>query len=363
MAKSAAVLYIFLLPNTGRIELLKLLQKEASISFIGSKSNEKEHYDYETNNITFIEVPVQKNNINLFKEVLTFISTIRILKKANLNSLLVYGVRSIPLMVFSAKIAGVNNIVCVINGAGNIFRNNKKKYWILRAVFSPLLKIAFKFSKIIIFQNKEDLNLFVDKKMVNIHKASLVNGSGVNLNKFKFRKLPREFSFVMISRLSKEKGVYEFLHAAKKIRKEYPRVNIKLAGPIEDKALERTIIEANNNSVIEYIGVVQDVYPLLINSSIFVLPSYFEGTPRSTLEAMAVGRPIITTDTPGCRSTVNGKNGILVKPQNEKDLYLAMKRMISIDGLPNMALESRKLVESKFNIKEINQKIVNHLLE
>ena len=226
------------------------------------------------------------------------------------------------------------------------------------AVF--LYRLAFKYNKHVFFQNPDDLALFHQKGYIHsINQAVLINGSGVDIDEFSPSDYPPSISFLLIARLLRDKGIYEYAEAARRIREIYPEVKFRLAGWIDQNpyAIEERHLEAwHDNGDIEFIGRLADVRPTLAACSVYVLPSYREGTPRTVLEAMAMGRPIISTDAPGCRETVNqGVNGYLVSVRDVDSLVDAMLSFIERPELiREMGQASRKIAEEKYDVRKVN---------
>jgi len=198
----------------------------------------------------------------------------------------------------------------------------------------------------------------------------VLGGIGVDLERFTYIPFDNQnpVSFVFIARLLREKGVYEYLEAAKKIKSEHPETTFYILGGFDDKnpfALRKSELDSYLSSgIVEYPGHVENVADYLIRSSVFVLPSFYrEGVPRSTQEAMAIGRPIITTDVPGCRETVeDGINGYLIHPFDADDLADKMLKFIEQPELINkLGRESRRIAELKFDVNEVNGKLISIL--
>ena len=229
-----------------------------------------------------------------------------------------------------------------------------------------LYQVALLASKKVIFQNKDDQYLFYKLKIINKKKISnIVNGSGVDLNSYPFSSLPSKPIFLMISRLLIDKGVREYVSAAKIVRLNFPNARFQLAGYLDNNPSAISNDELKSwieKGYIEYLGEHKSVQPILKSCRYFVLPSYREGTPRSTLEALSTGRPIITTDVPGCRETViNNKNGLIVPVKNSVALANAMINLLTEkdEKLENMAQESFLLAKSKYEINKVNQSILD----
>ena len=169
----------------------------------------------------------------------------------------------------------------------------------------------------------------------------------------------------MISRLLIDKGVREYVEAAKIVQSRFSGVTFQLAGYLDKNPAvisENELQSWINDGYIEYLGEIKSVQSVLKLCKYYVLPSYREGTPRSTLEALSTGRPIITTDTPGCRETViNGKNGLLVPPKNSKSLANAMIQVLNTkeDTIQKMGKESYNLAKDKYAVEKINKNMFN----
>ncbi|HYE10911.1 MAG TPA: glycosyltransferase family 4 protein, partial [Patescibacteria group bacterium] len=210
----------------------------------------------------------------------------------------------------------------------------------------------------------DDKQEFVKRGLLNEEKCILISGSGVNLEKYTPVLLPNAPVFLMIGRILRDKGIMEYIKAAREIKKKYPYVKFQLLGPfdVNPQSLKYNDIEPYiSDGSVEYLGQTNDVRPFIQKCSTFVLPSYREGTPRSTLEAMAMGRPIITTDAPGCRETViDGVNGFLVPIKNINVLIEKMIWMIeNREAAANMGQASLHICEAKYDVKKVNEDIMN----
>ena len=195
-------------------------------------------------------------------------------------------------------------------------------------------------------------------------KCRVVNGSGVNMERFQPAPYPQQPAFFMLSRLLKSKGVREYLEAARTVKARYPDAKFYLLGRYETSmqdAVPREEIETYiRDGVVERFDETADVRPYYEKCGVYVLPSYREGTPRTVLEAMAMGRPIITTDTNGCRETVrDGVNGWLVPVGDAKALAEAMIRFLKEPTLiPQMGAESVRLCAEKFEVGRVNREML-----
>lgn len=350
-----------------RWELIKNIQEnENKVFYIGQESNTVLHQDYNDLNVEFLSVPLQRVNTNPVKELYALSQTKKVLDTNKIDCLLIYGIRTFPTMVLAAKLAGVKTIVCIVNGSGRLFRLNNLKGYITKLISYPMLALAFTLSDFNFFQNGDDLELIKKKNLLLKKNYSTINGSGVNLSTFSVAPLTEEPVFSMISRLTASKGVIEYIEAAKIVKEKYPEAIFYLAGPIDDHTIDTEYLkEAVENRTIILTGKLEDVKPLLKKTRIFVLPSYYpEGTPRSILEAMSMGRPVITTDAPGCKETVDQNvNGFKIPIKNVSKLVEKMLWMIkNPKDVETMGIKSRKICEEKFDVNKVNKIIIDKLI-
>lgn len=352
-----------------RSELIQEIQdKNYKVMYLGQESNDNLHSDYFKYNIGFQPIPLARVNMNPIKEIKSITGTIKVFKKNEISHLLAYGLRTFPTVVIAAKLAGVKRIVCVVNGSGRLFEIKGIKGLLLRMISYPMLFIALGLSDHVFFQNSDNLKLFKDKNLLVKTNYSVINGSGVNLNEFSPVDLPKEPIFMFIGRITGDKGVNEFVNAAIDVKKRHPESQFFVIGPMDndDKSIDmESLNQAVRNGVINIHGRVEDVREYISKARIFVLPSYHEGTPRTVLEAMAMGRPIITTIAPGCKETVeDGRNGFKVSVQDSISLAEKMKWMIENPiKVEKMGKESRLMCEQKYDVNKVNAEIVDELLE
>jgi glycosyltransferase involved in cell wall biosynthesis len=207
----------------------------------------------------------------------------------------------------------------------------------------------------VFFQNPDDEALFRQLDLLPVD-----NPSCVDVADYLVVPLPENTSFLLIARLLGDKGVREYAKAAKKVRQAHPQVSFKLVGWIDDNpdAIgQHELDEWVNSGTLEFLGKLADVRLAIAGSNVYVLPSYREGTPRTVLEAMAMGRPVITTDAPGCRETVvDGDNGFLVPVKSVDELAAAMIRFIENPELvAKMGQRSRQVAEQKYDVHRVNE--------
>jgi glycosyltransferase involved in cell wall biosynthesis len=267
--------------------------------------------------------------------------------------------------IYGSISAGLLNVpsISVITGLGYTFIEES---WLTNLV-KILYRIAFSFNRAVIFLNSEDLKTL---EPLCRSKSFLIESEGIDIRIFNpsFCKDTKKnvFTFLFVGRLLKDKGVYELIQAFKRLKQENPELKLIIVGSpdegnpnsIREEGVENWV----KDGLIEWYGFQEDVRPFYCLADCVVLPSYREGVPKVLLEAMAMEKPVITTDSVGCRNVcVDGVNGFLVKPKDVESLYLSMKKMIELDHrtLNEMGKQGRKLVEEKYEV----MKIVNKYIE
>ncbi len=316
---------------------------------------------------TFKEIPMNKTGTSIVGDLKYLFKLFKLFKSEKPDVTLGYTVKPVAYGAIAAKLAGVKNINSMVTGGGYTFTAKTTKAKILGFVVRTLYKIGFACADKVIFQNPDDLDEFCQRKLVRKEKCSVVNGSGVNMVHFMPEPPPETITFFMLSRLLKSKGVAEYLEAAKIVKAKYPETRFCLLGKYEtamqDALSKEYVEEFINDGIIERFEETSDVRPFYANCSVYVLPSYREGTPRTVLEAMAMGKPIITTDTNGCRETVkDGVNGFLVPVGDSEKLSLSMIKFIeNKDLIKTMGEESLVYAAEKFEVNKVNIQMLNIL--
>jgi len=320
--------------------------------------------ELESIGVRFIQVPLNNTGMNPFYDVYGLYKLTAILQAVRPDRVLCYSIKPVLYGTMASRLARIKHVSSFITGLGYVFIGTTAKHRILLGLIKQMYKLALKRCDEVFFENPDDLELFRSLHLLKDNQtAYVVQGSGVDLDKFAFTP-PRTdpLTFLMISRIIRDKGIHEFVEAARIIKAGYPRVRFRILGPFDHNpsAIGQEVMrEWVNQGLIEYPGETRDVRPFIAESSVFVLPSYREGTPKSTLEAMAMGRPVITTDVPGCRETVrhNG-NGFLVAAQDSAALAAAMEIFILNPALiPAMGLKSREIAAAKYDVRKVNDYI------
>ena len=317
----------------------------------------------------YIQYPLQRTGLNPLTDLESYRELIRIMKEVEPDVVFSNAIKPVIYGSLAASKLGIKHIYSMITGPGYVFVDNgSKKQKIIQRFVKLLYRRALAKNKAVFFQNPDDEKLFKEIGIISGNtKTVLVNGSGVDVEKnYYAAPLQEPFSFLLIARLIWDKGIQEYVEAARIVKQKYPQVHFYLLGPYDSNpaAIKSDDIERwSEEGVINYLGETNDVRPYIAKSSVFVLPSFREGTPRSVLEAMSMGRPVITTDAPGCRETVkDGVNGFLVPVKDSTTLAEAMEKFIQTPELiEQMGWESRKIAEEKYDVHKVNEVIVREM--
>ena len=321
------------------------------------------------------EVPMQRTGTNPVADLKTLNSMYTLIKKTKPDYVLSYTIKPVIYGTLAAWLAKAPKRYALITGLGYAFQNieTQTKRSLFQKLVHGLYQQALSRSNKVFFQNPDDLKLFQDLKLLNAHIPTVVvNGSGVNVSDFNVLPFPvntqnkPKLSFLLIARLLDDKGVREYAEAAKLIKQQHPEVEFHLVGWIDENpaAIQQSELETwISDARLKYWGKLSDVRPAIAESSVYVLPSYREGTPRTVLEAMAMGRAIITTDAPGCRETViQGENGFLVEVKSVTSLVDAMQEFIYNPKLiEQMGQRSREIALNKYDVHQVNRHMMQEM--
>jgi len=280
---------------------------------------------------------------------------------------IIFTFQAVPNMLggIACRLSGAKKQYAMVEGAGDVFAGAGIKWAMIRMMTCMLYHIGFCRANKVFFLNEDDKNEFCDRKLIAEEQCTLIHGVGVDLDKFQFRPMKNNNVFIMVSRMMESKGLPEYCEAARMTRKRYPDAVFRFLGEEFTMKLE-DIREYIEDRSIEYLGYAKDVRPYLEDASVFVLPSsYREGLPMTIMEAMAVGRPVITTNTIGCKGTViEGEIGWYAKMKNPQDLAeQCMKALEHREDLAVMGRKAREYAEREYDVNMINQQILNILEE
>lgn len=357
-----------------RADLIRtLLKKGYQVYAFTSEYTAEDLKKIEKLGATPITYTLNRGGLNPLADI---VATYRLSKKIKTtNPDLVFSYFSKPVIfgTLAAKLAQVPRVIGMLEGLGYTFTEQpeglSKKTQLIKKIQVFLYKIALPQLDQLIFLNPDDPKDLLEKYVINVKNIEVLGGIGLNLDHYKYSEnFNSNISFIFIARLLAEKGIHDYIKAAKIVKEKYPSVKFTVLGAIDKEALgslkEEELESLVKTNIIEYPGHVSNVSEWIENSSVFVLPSYYrEGVPRSTQEAMAIGRAIITTDVPGCRETVvDGVNGFLVPKWNPEALADKMIYFIeNPDQIKVMGAESYKIAVEKFDADKVNQRLVNIL--
>jgi glycosyltransferase involved in cell wall biosynthesis len=302
---------------------------------------------------SFHHLEMNIKGLNPFQEPKTLIRLHRHFRNLQPDIILSFTIKNNIFGAFAAKFAGIPFIPNV-TGLGTAFLSGG----LLERVAVMLYKTAFRNLPVIFFQNEDDRDLFVGRDLVTERQARCLPGSGIDLNRFAAATFPSKVGapqFLMIARLLRDKGVLEYVDAARLVKARHPGVRFQLLGPADAEnrtAINRDTVRAwEREGVIEYLGTVEDVRPMIEAAQCVVLPSYREGAPRTLIEAAATARGVIATDVPGCRAVVeDGRTGFLCKVRSGESLAAACEAFMALSLEERAALgrAGREKMEREF---------------
>ena len=295
--------------------------------------NDRLYREIESLGAAPVDISLRRTSITPLRDIQDLFSLSHVLRDLKPDATLTYFIKPVIYGTLAAKLAGIPRCYSIIEGAGYVFsvsnHNTTLKFRFLRRAIRFLYKVSLRLADKVFFLNPDDLHLFVNEmKILPAGRTISIPGIGVDLREYS-RQPPVKspVTFILIARLLVQKGIREFVQAARILARDQHQVRFLLLGDVDDNPDSLSYEEIHSwvdEGLIEWPGHVDDVRPWLAQSSVVVLPStYREGLPRSLMEGMAMGRPIITTDAPGCRDTVmEGINGYLVPPRNVEALAL-----------------------------------------
>lgn len=342
--------------------MLAFIDRGHEVLAVGNESECTWYEKFAVKGIRYRQAYVQRNGTNPLRDMQTLKSLKSIIKMEKPDKIFTYQAKTIIYGGIAANQLGITEVYPLIAGVGSVFLSGSLKSRIIRFIMKNEYRIGMRECPKVFFQNPDDVALFTKFNIVEKKKIVMLNGSGVNLEKFSILPLPTIFGFLCIARLIRDKGVYEYIEACRIVKEKYPYIRCLLVGPLDSNpsAIRKEELQPYiDSNVIEYFGEQPDVQPYIAQCSVYVLPSYREGIPKTVLEAMASGRAIITTDTPGCRETViDGENGFFVPAKDINALVNSMYKCIqATETIKNMACASRRIAEDKFDVRHVNQTI------
>ncbi len=322
----------------------------------------------ETFGVTAHDIQMQRTGMNPFADLKALLSMWRLMRQLKPDYVLSYTIKPVIYGSLAAWLAHVPNRFALITGLGFAFMGDGRRSRVL-ALVQTLYRAALRHCQVIFFQNPDDEALFRQSNILTAQaNTCVVNGSGVDVGQFSETafvdtEVPR---FLLIARLLGDKGVREYVQAARQIKQKYPNIQFDLVGGLDANPTSISQDELDEwvaAGTVNFLGRLSDVRPAIEASSVYVLPSYREGTPRTVLEAMAMGRAVITTDAPGCRETViDGDNGFLVSVKNADALSQAMEKFIQQPKLiASMGKRSREIAVEKYDVHKVNDVMLRRM--
>ncbi len=323
---------------------------------------------------TALDYKLNSKGLNPLRDVIAVYDLIKLVKKHKPDIVFSFFVKPVIFGTIAARLARVPRIVGMLEGLGGAFTLHKNgpsaKTKFIKFIQILLYKLSLPLLDKLILLNSDDKKDLVGRYKIDVKSVEILGGIGVDLAKFKYSRAPAgPVSFIFVARLLAEKGVFEYLRAAKIIKQKYKEVKFYILGSFDETnpfGLKKRHLDMYlNDGIVIYPGFVDNVDEWIAGSSVFVLPSYYrEGVPRSTQEAMAIGRAVITTDSVGCKETVaDGLNGFLVPPCEYETLVRKMEYFIQNPGaIDTMGLESRRIAEEKFDVHKVNDRLLKMVL-
>ena len=347
-----------------RLDLVRALQEQKhEIVLIAPRDSYSERL--RELGLVLHEVKMDSRGVNPVKDAALTVELYRLYKKLQLDLVLHFTVKPNVYGTLAAsqlKIPVINN-VC---GLGTVFLQQGMVSFIAKWLY----RISFRFAQKVFFHNPDDYHLFIQQKLLKKTQADVVPGSGIDTRRFQpaFHIVTKSetFTFLVISRLIYDKGIVEYIEAARRLQAQGLPVRFQLLGakdPAHKRGIPVHLIDHwIQSGVVDYLGTTDDVRSAIHSADCVVLPSYREGLPRTLLEAASLQKPIVTTDTPGCRHVVeDGVNGLLCKVQDAEDLAqkMVMITQLTKEEIQVMGERGREMVKAKFSQQVVVNKYVN----
>lgn len=313
-----------------------------------------------------VDISLSRTGMNPLRDLQDIVGLHALMLRLRPDAVLATAIKPTIYGILAAAVAGVPRRFALIAGLGYVFSEGRSlRDRIVQRISRHLCRIALRRATVVFVQNPDDADELAALDIVSRDRIVRVNGTGVDLTAWPQMELPDPpATFVLVARLLAEKGVREYVAAARQIKAKHPEIKFLILGGTDSNPSAVGKAEVASwaaEGVVEWPGHV-DVRPFLARTSVFVLPSYYrEGVPRSTQEALAAGRPIITTDAPGCRETVIvGDNGFLVPPRDVGSLVSAMLYFVeNPQQVRIMGRNSRRLAEQRFDVRMINERMLS----
>jgi glycosyltransferase involved in cell wall biosynthesis len=312
--------------------------------------------DFQQYGIAPLNIEFSRRGLNPITELITIFRLRTILKRIRPDIVHNIALKPVVLGSLAAQFAGVRNIVNAPVGMGYVFTSEENKARVLRPIVRALIRYSLgRQARRVIIENNDDFKNLVDGGFAKKYSIALIKGAGVDTEKFDYKPEPDgQVRVIMVSRLLRDKGVQEFIDAANLVKARKNTVQFVLVGDVDDgnptSLTAEQLTELRKSQDVTWLGARTDIHELLASSHIACLPSYREGLPKSLIEAASAGRPIITTDVPGCREVVTHMvNGLLVQPRDVTALASAIEQLVNDPNLrQSMGDENRRKAKSEY---------------
>lgn len=308
--------------------------------------------------------PVHRNTLSIRNDIATFVALRRLFREIRADVVLAYTIKPVIWGGLAVSRRHQRRFFALITGLGFALQGTGLRRWALAYVVAQLYKLALRRASGVIFQNEDDRETFVLRGLAPRALTYRVFGSGVDCARFSQCPFPGgPATFLVIARLLRAKGLREFAAAARLVKRDHPEVRFCIVGAVDPSPDRIALSEVEgwqDEGIVQYLGPTDDVRQALADCHVYVLPSYHEGLPRTVLEALATGRPIVTTDVSGCRDTVlEGRNGFLVPKKDAKALASRIEWFLAHrDEWKRMGAASRQLAEERFDVRLINSRML-----
>ena len=308
------------------------------------------------------DVALDRTSTNPVHDIRTFVDLRRLMRGLKPDLVFCYTIKPVIFGTLAAWTAGVPRRVAMMTGLGYAFTGEATgQRRVVQRVVKRLYRPALRRCTLLFFQNPDDRDVITGLGLVGPNtEVAMVDGSGVDCERFAPAPLPEgPTQFLLIARLLGDKGIREYVKAARAVKQTHPEVTFHLVGGVDPNPNGISEAEVRGwaeGGAVVWHGELEDVRPSIAACHVYVLPSYREGTPRTVLEAMAMGRAVITTDAPGCRETVrDGDNGLLVAPRSAEALEAAMRRLVDDRAaIARMGARARAIATSVYDVHRVN---------
>lgn len=347
--------------------LLKRLTQDFEVYAAAPFIDEETRAKVEELGVICISNEFERTGLNPIKDLRAYKNFKEQVKTLSPDFVLAYTIKPVIFGLRASSLRGVKRFA-LITGKGSGFDSATLKAKLIRTVVKSLYRRTLSSVDGVIFQNDDDRHFFQKEGLFGkLVRSAVIKGTGVDLNHYKSTEFPIKVGvvkFLFVARLIKEKGISELFKAAELLREKYEDFEVQLLGWVDPNPggiSNEEINTMHDTGVINYLGTTDDVRPFIDSADVFVLPSYYnEGLPRTIQEAMAMKKPIITTDHPGCRETVEeGRNGFLIPIKDSNALMEAMEFFIQNPSkIKQMGNESQEMAKERFDVHKINEQLL-----